>query len=84
MSDIRILQTIENHNFETDNRILIPFVQYHKYGFMTRERQIVVPAKYDFIYGEFENKDSLVRVGLATGKGYTRKNDEVQEMDKGS
>ena len=78
MSDIRILQTIENHNFEADNRILIPFVQYHKYGFMTRERQIVVPAKYDFIYGEFENRDSLVRVGLATGKGYTRKSDEVK------
>ena len=78
MSDIRIIEPISNHNFEADNRILIPFIQNHKYGFMTRDRQIVVPAKYDFIYGEFENTDSLVRVGLTTGKGYARKNGEIQ------
>lgn len=78
MSDIRIIEPISNHNFEADNRILIPFIQYHKYGFMTRDRQIMVPAKYDFIYGEFENTDSLVRVGLTTGKGYARNNGEIQ------
>ena len=78
MNEIRIIQPIANHNFDADNRVLIPFRQYHKFGFMDHSQNVVVPAKYDFIIGDFDESNSLVRVGEACGRGYTRSNGDVQ------
>lgn len=78
MEKIRIIQEITNYDFQADNRILIPFIQYHKYGFMSPERNVVVEPKYDFIIGDFKDINSLVRVGMTRGRAFAKNNGDVQ------
>ena len=41
MNSISIVLPVENHNFESDSRVLIPFIQYQKYGFMNKGKEVV-------------------------------------------
>lgn len=70
MNNISIVHPIENHNFESDSRVLIPFIQYQKYGFMNKSKEVVVKPAYDFVLGEFHHEWSLVRVGVLSSNAY--------------
>ena len=70
MNNISIVHPVENHNFESDSRVLIPFIQYQKYGFMNKSKQVVVKPAYDFVLGEFHHESSLVRVGVLSSNAY--------------
>lgn len=72
MNKISIVHPIDKHNFESDNRLLIPFIQYMKYGFMNKSKQVVVKAMYDFVVDSFLHGRSLVRVGVWSSNSYVR------------
>lgn len=77
MSKISIVHPLESHNFASDNRVLIPFLQYQRYGFMDKSKNVVVGPKYDFILDSFYQERSLVRVGVFSCKAYIGKGGEV-------
>ena len=70
MNNISIVHPIENHNFESDSRVLIPFIQYQKYGFMDKNREMIVKPAYDFVLGSFHHERSLVRVCVLSSHAY--------------
>lgn len=70
MNSISIVLPVENHNFESDNRVLIPFIQYQKYGFMNKSKEVVVKPTYDFVLGAFHHEKSLVRVCVLSSHAY--------------
>lgn len=65
-----------------DSRMLIPFVEYMpggmRYGFVNREGDIVVPAKYDFIKGDCFSEDDQIIVGTRYMVDYGTKNSPNQ------
>lgn len=69
-NNISILLPAKDYNFSSDKRILIPFLNYNKYGFMDRNKNIVVNPKYDFVHDTFHNEKSLVRVGILNSYAY--------------
>lgn len=70
MKNISIVLPAENHNFISDKRVLIPFIQYRRYGFMDRNKNIIVNPKYDFVHDTFRHEKSLVRVGRLISNAY--------------
>lgn len=70
MNNISIVHPVENHNFELDNRLLIPFIQYQKYGFMNKSKEVVVKPTYDFVLDAFHHERSLVRVCVLSSHAY--------------
>lgn len=69
----RILVSQSNYDFEKDTRILIPFQIGTKFGFINKNKQVVIPPTFDIILDDFHNERSLVRVGKFTAKAYERK-----------
>ena len=60
----RVLLSQSLHDFSSDKRILIPFEQYGKFGFMNRNAEIVVEPIYDFLSGEFYTETDQIVVGV--------------------
>ena len=69
----RLLVSQSNYDFEKDKRILIPFQIGAKFGFVNKDRQVVIPPIFDIVLDDFHNERSLVRVGKYTAKAYERK-----------
>ena len=70
MNSISIVHSFENHNFDSDNRLLIPFIQYQKYGFMNKSKEVVVKPAYDFVVDTLQHERSLVRIGVLSSNAY--------------
>lgn len=70
MNNISIVIPVDNHNFQSDNRVLIPFIEYQKYGFMNKRGEVVVKPAYDFVVDTFHHERSLVRVCVMSSKTY--------------
>ena len=55
------------YDLARDNRYLVPFMVYEhneiRYGFVDKDENIVIPAKYDKVFDDFHNENDLVRVG---------------------
>lgn len=61
--DAKILLSASEHCFEKDRRYLIPFVQGSLIGFINKDKEVVIPAKFEIVLDDFDYKSSLVRVG---------------------
>lgn len=71
-NNMKIVVPIDGYNIEADNRYLIPFLQRNKFGFINKQRKIVIPAQYDYVLDDFLNEDSLVRIGERYAIAYKR------------
>lgn len=63
-----------NYNVKQDKRLLIPFVQNHKIGFVNREGVEIVKPKFDCYTGECYKESDFIEVGIIYGYAYERKN----------
>ena len=68
-----IIVPAEQYDFTGDSRILIPFIEFEKIGFMDKVGTVVVKPEYTAYHGEFDTEDSLVIVALNHLHGYERK-----------
>lgn len=62
-NDAKILLPASEHCFEKDRRHLIPFLQGSQIGFVNKEKEVVIPPKFDIVLDDFESKYSQIRVG---------------------
>lgn len=72
-----ILVPASQYNLSSDKRILIPFEQSGKIGYMNQSAEIVINPTYDIARGEFYTQNDLVEVGvmkhrLLGGKIYSK------------
>ena len=59
-----VLVPASQYNLSSDQRILIPFEQYGKFGFMNRNAEIVVEPICDFVGGNFYAETDQIVVGV--------------------
>lgn len=59
----KIITVASQHNFENDRRELIPFIQGSLIGFINKDREIIIPAKFEIVLDDFEGSNPLIRVG---------------------
>ena len=72
-SNTRIIISRYQYDISKDGRLLIPFYQGTKIGFIDRDENIIVEPQFDFVLDDFTSKYSLVRVGEVYAAAYERK-----------
>jgi hypothetical protein len=66
-----------SYDFKSDHRLLIPFTQEDKIGFINQGGDVVVEAKYNMYYGECYKPSDLIRVTVPYSYGFQRSGDKV-------
>lgn len=65
--NVNFIVNAGQYDLARDNRYLVPFMVYEhneiRYGFVDKDENIVIPAKYDKVFDDFHNENDLVRVG---------------------
>lgn len=77
INDCRIVVNYQDYNSLVEQRILIPFIHFSKWGLMNKDGDIIVDAKYDIVYDNCSKPDDLLRVGVLYPYGYPRANNGV-------
>lgn len=71
---MKIIVPSAQYDIKADNRILIPFIEFDKIGFVDQNANVVVKAKYSCYEGEMLDEGSLIIVAENYLHGYERKN----------
>ena len=69
------------YNVRHDERLLIPYIQNHKIGFVNQDAEPIVEPKYDYVSLNDKDESNLIRVGVRFSYGFTRSNGKVQTYD---
>lgn len=72
----------DKYDVRNDDRLLIPFKQNQKIGFVNQYAEPIVEPKYDIIHGDIKNESDLIRVGVRFSYGYAKPNGKVQTYDR--
>lgn len=59
---MNVIVPVNNYDLTRDSRVIIPFFESGKVGFMDHYGAIVVDPQYDSYRGEFDNENDLVVV----------------------
>lgn len=70
------------YDVRNDDRLLIPFKQDQKIGFVNQYAEPIVEPKFDIIHGDIKKESDLIRVGVRFSYGYARPNGEVQTYER--
>ena len=70
-----VLKEYSSYDFQSDERLLIPFMLFNKIGFFNRQGECIVEPKYDTYIGNIYSETDLIRVGIRHSYAYERKND---------
>ena len=64
---MKYIVNADQYVLSQDNRYLVPFIVYEhneiRYGFVDKENNIVISAKYDKLFEDFYRENDLIRVG---------------------
>ncbi len=75
----KILLPASEHCFEKDRRFLIPFVQGTLIGFVNKEKEVVIPPKFDMVLDDFDSKYSKIRIGKHVPQVIINKNGHISK-----
>ena len=73
----KVLVPAISYNLKTDNRLLIPFTDGDKIGFINHDGKIVVKPEYNMYYGECYSESDYVRVIVNVPYGAKRSDDSI-------
>lgn len=73
----KILVPTDLYNVESDSRLLIPFTNGDKIGFMNNQGVILVKSQYSMYYGECYSEDDLIRVTITDTYGFPKSGGNV-------
>lgn len=72
----------DNYDVRNDDRLLIPYKQNQKIGFVNQYAEPIVEPQFDIVYGDIRKEEDMVRVGIRFSYGYARPNGKVQTYDR--
>ena len=78
----KILIPADMHDIESDLRLLIPFTNGDKIGFMNNQRIIVVKPQYVMYYGECYSENDLIRVSIIDTYGFSKSGGNVSTYQR--
>lgn len=73
----KVLVPADGYDLSADTRLLIPFTSGDKIGFVNKNGEIVVKAKFAMYYGECYSKEDFIRVSVIESYGYPRNGGKV-------
>lgn len=73
----KILSPANSYDFNQDSRLLIPFSEWDKIGFMNQNKDVVVKPQFDMYYGECYDKEDLIIVSKIESYGFPRQGGKV-------
>ena len=73
----KILLPANSYDFNQDSRLLIPFSEWDKIGFMNQNKDVVVKPQFDMYYGECYDKEDLIIVSKIESYGFPRQGGNV-------
>ena len=78
----KVLIPAEGHNFSADKRLLIPFTNGAKIGFVNKDGMIVVKPSFAMYYGECYSEEDFIRVAIMEPYGYPRSGGKVSTYQR--
>ena len=66
----KVLVPALSYDFNKDTRLLIPFTEGEKIGFVNRNGEIVVRPQYNMYYGDCYSTDDLIKVSIPHTYGF--------------
>lgn len=73
----KILSPANSYDFNQDSRLLIPFSEWDKIGFINQDKDVVVKPQFDMYYGECYDKEDLIIVSKIKSYGFPRQGGKV-------
>lgn len=73
----KVLVPAEGYDFSADTRLLIPFTNGSKIGFVNHEGAVVAEPQYTMYYGDCYSESDLIRVAVDNLYGFKRSGGEV-------
>lgn len=67
--EFKVLTSATHHNIREDRRLLIPFTNGEKIGFVDKDNRVVVPLAYSMYYGECYGGEDFVVVEKPAPEG---------------
>lgn len=65
----KILVHASSYDFSTDKRLLIPFTEEEKIGFINQQMKVIVPPKYAMYFGDCYSKSDFIIVKVSNFLG---------------
>lgn len=78
----KILIPVDMHDIVSDLRLLIPFTNGDKIGFMNNQGMIIVKPQYTMYYGECFSEDDLIRVSIIDTYGFPKSGGNVSTYQR--
>ena len=78
----KILIPVDMHDIVSDLRLLIPFTNRDKIGFMNNQGMIIVKPQYTMYYGECFSEDDLIRVSIIDTYGFPKSGGNVSTYQR--
>lgn len=69
-----VLKEYSSYDFQSDERLLIPFMLFNKIGFFNRQGECIVEPKYDTYIGDIYSETDLIKIGIRHSYAYERRN----------
>lgn len=78
----KILIPVDMHDIVSDLRLLIPFTNGDKIGFMNNQGIIIVKPQYTMYYGECYSENDLIRVSIIDTYGFPKSGGNVSTYQR--
>ena len=78
----KILIPVDMHDIVSDLRLLIPFTNGDKIGFMNNQGMIIVKPQYTMYYGECYSENDLIRVNIIDTYGFPKSGGNVSTYQR--
>ncbi len=78
----KILVPASSYKLSEDERLLVPFTNGDKIGFVNKEGEIVVKPQYSMCYGECYDESDYIRVAVDDLRGFARKDGSVSSYKR--
>ena len=73
----KILSPANSYDFSQDSRLLIPFSEWDKIGFINQDKEVIVKPQFDMYYGECYDIEDLIIVSKIESYGFPRQGGKV-------
>ncbi len=78
----KILVPASSYKLSEDKRLLVPFTNGEKIGFVNKEGEIVVKPQYAMYYGDCYDESDYIRVAVDDLRGFARKDGSVSSYKR--
>lgn len=77
-----LIVPVEDYDINSDKRLLIPFIEGNKIGFVNKQSEVIVSPSYDVVLGNIYTYADYIRVAVFFSYAYERNNAAPQSYTR--